>query len=226
MYFDVSGGCQVPLFSRKKPGPNLEGLPLEEYLHIAETEEDPVIIHAALSHAEALAPEDLEIQKKLLLLGRLHERNPKRFDFSVIKSYILHAFEHPEAHQEAERVQMIREIFHHERLKRCLAMAPDPDAFLREYLLALAQDYIRLFVAGDNSHVPRIFGFTFRGSLAKYLAVPAGEIIANIFSSPELTDEESQALGKAFYRAFYDYTNGEVRELDKNLGPQIRALLR
>ncbi|MDD4081293.1 MAG: hypothetical protein PHP02_07770 [Eubacteriales bacterium] len=216
----------MPLFSRKKSGPDLEGLPLEEYLHIAETEEDPVIIHAALVHAEALEPNNLDVQRRLLLLGRLHERNPKRFDFGVIKSYILHAFEHPEVHTEEERVRMVREIFHHERLKRILAMAPDPDAFLREYLQALAQDYIRLFVAGDNSHVPRIFGFTFKGQLSKYLAVPAGDIITNIFSAPELTDEESKALGKAFYRAFYDYTNGEVRELDKNLGPQIRALLR
>lgn len=216
----------MPLFSRKKDSPDLEGLPLEEYLHIAETEEDPVIIHAALTHAEALAPDNLDIQRRLLLLGRLHERNPKRFDFSVIKAYILHAFEHPEAHPEEERSRMVREIFHHERLERALPMAPDPDAFLREYLEALSKDYIRLFVAGDNSHVPRIFGFSFKGSLSKFLAAPAGDIITNIFASPLLSEEESKLLGKAFYRAFYDYTSGEVRELDKNLGPQIRALLR
>ncbi len=216
----------MPFFSKKSPAMDLEGLPLEEYLHIAETEEDPVLIHEALSRAEALAPEDLDIQLKLLLLGRLHERNPKRFDFHVIKSYLLHAFEHPEAHPEEERRRMIREIFDHERLRRATSLAPDAKSFLDQYLLALSRDYMRLFVGGDNSHVPRVFGFTFKGSLAKYLAVPARDIIAGIFSDDNLTQEEAKALGKAFYRAFYDYTNGEVKDLDKNLGPQLRALLR
>ena len=216
----------MPLFSKKAPKINLEGLPLEEYLHIAETEEDPVIIHEALTRAEALAPEDMNIQMKLLLLGRLHERKPNRFDFHVIKCYLLHAFEHPDAHSEEERTRMIREIFDHERLKRCLETASDPERFLGDYLLGLSRDYMRLFVGGDNSHVPRIFGFTFKGGLPKYLAVPARDILDAIFSSPLLSEEEAKALGKAFYRAFYDYTNGEVKELDKNLGPQLRALLR
>lgn len=216
----------MPLFSKKTPPMNLDGLPVEEYLHIAQTEEDPVLIHEALTRAEALAPENLEVQLKLLLLGRLHERNPKRFDFHVIKSYLLHAFEHPEAHSEEERKRMIREIFDHDRLKRCLSLAEDPEGFLREYLLALSRDYMRLFVGGDNSHVPRIFGFTFKGSLARYLAVPTRDIIDGIFSSPLLNEEEARALGRAFYRSYYDYTNGEVKDLDKNLGPELRALLR
>ena len=216
----------MPLFSKKAPKMNLDGLPIEEYLHIAETEDDPVIIHEALTRAEALAPDNLDIQKRLLLLGRLHERNSKRFDFSVIKSYILHAFEHPEAHSDAQREQMIREVFDHPQLKKALALAPDPDAFMQDYLLALSRDYVRMFVGGDNSHVPRVFGISFKGSLSKYLAVPASDIITNILSSPLLSETEGKMLAKAFYRAFYDYVAGEVKELDKNLGPQMRALLR
>ena len=216
----------MPFFSRKTPKMDLEGLPLEEYLHIAETEDDPVIIHQALSRAETLAPDNLDIQMRLLLLGRLHERNPKRFDFSVIKSYLFHAFEHPEAHSESQREQMIREIFDHPRLKKAQEMAPDPEAFTQDYLLALSRDYVRMFVGGDNSHVPRVFGFTFKGSLSKYLAVPAGDIITAILASPLLSGDEGKKLAKAFYRAFYDYVSGEVKDLDKNLGPQVRAQLR
>ncbi|MGI6688975.1 MAG: hypothetical protein ACOX6Y_11645 [Christensenellales bacterium] len=216
----------MPLFSKKPKKMNLEGLPLEEYLHIAETEEDPVLIHEALTRAEALAPDNLDIQKRLLLLGRLHERNPKRFDFSVIKCYILHAFEHPEVHNDSQREQMIREVFDHPRLKKALSLAEDANAFLQEYLLALSQDYMRMFVAGDNSHVPRVFGFTFKGSLPKYLAVPAGDIITNILASSLLSEIEGKMLAKAFYRAFYDYVAGDVKDLDKSLGPQVRAQLR
>ncbi len=216
----------MAFFEKKKQLPDLTGVGLDECLHIADTEEDPVLIHQALSQAEALAPDNLEVQKKLLLLGRLHERNPKRFDFGVIKSYLLHAFEHPEDHEEKKREDMIREIFHHQRLERCLALAEDKTAFLQEYLLDLSRDYMRLFVGGDNSHVPRVFGFSFKGSLPKHLAAPAGDIISNILSSPILTEEQGKLLAKAFYRAFYDYVSGDVKELDKNLGPQVRSLLR
>ena len=215
----------MPLFSKKAPKINLEGLPLEEYLHIAETEEDPVIIHEALTRAEALAPEDMNIQMKLLLLGRLHERKPNRFDFHVIKCYLLHAFEHPDAHSEEERTRMIREIFDYERLKRCLETAPDPERFLGTTYWALPGLYAPVRGRGQQPCTAHL-RLHLQGRLPKYLAVPARDILDAIFSSPLLSEEEAKALGKAFYRAFYDYTNGEVKELDKNLGPQLRALLR
>lgn len=216
----------MPLFKQKKQAPDLSGLTLEKLLFMADTETDPVLIHQALSRAEELAPEDLAVQRRLLLLGRLHERSAKTMDFSVIKSWLLHAFEHPDKHKEAEAKGMARELFDEARLKRCLELAPDRDAFLRGYLEELSKDYIRIFIAADNTHVPRVFGISFRGNLSRYLALPARDIISNILSSPWLSGEEATLLAKSFYRAFFDHVHGEVRELDRLLGAEICGQLR
>lgn len=214
------------MFSRKSKAPQLEGKSLEELLFLAETQADPVVRHAALTRAEMLAPDNLDIQRALLLLGRLHERSPRAMDFSVIKSYLLHAFEHPEEHPPQEVRQMARELFDDRRLLRCLELAPDREAFLRSYLEELSREYMRVFVAADNRHIPRVFGISFKGSLAKYLAAPAKDILSNILSSPYLDEEEARVLARAFYRAFFEHAGGETGELDSKLGAQLRALLR
>ena len=35
--------------------------------------------------------------------GRLHERDGRRVDYSVVKCYLFHVFEHPEQHNERSR---------------------------------------------------------------------------------------------------------------------------
>lgn len=214
------------MFSKKSALPDLTGKTLEELLFLAETAEDPKMIHRCLIRAEELAPNDLDIQRRLLLLGRLHERDPKRFDLSVIKCYLLHAFEHPEKHTSEEARRMTRELFDDPRLARCLDLAGDREAFLRGYLEDLSREYMRIFVVSDNSHLPRVFGFSFKGSLPRYLAVPTRDIIMNALSSPYLSGEEAVVLAKAFYKAFYEYAHGESKELDTLLGAEVRAQLR
>jgi len=213
------------VFSKKSPQPDLANMGLEDLLFVARTQQDPVWRHQALTRAEQLVPENLEVQRALLLHGRLHERDPKKMDFSVIKCYLLHAFEHPEDHPPEEARRMARELFEEARLLRCLKLATDPEAFLREYLQELAREYMRIFVAADNRHIPRVFGISFRGSLARYLAAPACDILRNILSSPHLNEEEARLLARAFYRAFYEFTGGDVTSLDSRLGPQLRGLI-
>lgn len=121
---------------------------------------------------------------------------------------------------------MARELFDDRRLLRCLELAPDREAFLRSYLEELSREYMRVFVAADNRHIPRVFGISFKGSLAKYLAAPAKDILSNILSSPYLDEEEARVLARAFYRAFFEHAGGETGELDSRLGAQLRALLR
>lgn len=216
----------MPLFSKKSQLPDVEKMTLDQLLFLADTQDDPKIIYLALNRAAELSPDDLAIQRRLLLLGRLHERDPHKMDFSVIKSYLLHPFEHPEKHKPEEIRQMAHDLFEETRLKRCLELAPDPDAFLRSYFEELSREYVNIFVAADNSHVPRVFGISFKGGLSRYLAIPGRDIISNIFSSPYLSKEEATVLAKSFYKAFYDHTHGEVRELDKLLGAEICGLLR
>jgi len=216
----------MPLFSKKKEPALREGLTLEQLLDIADTQEDPARVYEALSRAEQLAPEDLNIQRRLLLHGRLHERNPKNLDFSVIKSFLLNAFEHPEKHRPEDLRKMERELFDEPRLQRALELAQDRAAFLRSYLEDLSRDYMRVFISSDSSHVPKVLGFSFKGALPRYLAMPALDILKNVFSSPYLSREEAQVLGKAFYRAFFEQVQGETKVLDAQLGPELLALLR
>lgn len=216
----------MSLFKRKKQQLNLEGMDLSQLLFAADTQPDPRLAYQALVAAQVLAPDSLEVQRRLLLHGRLHERDPKKMDMSVIKCYLLHAFEHPEDHTPAAQKEMARALFDDAQLARCLALADDPPAFLQDYLLDLAREYMRIFIAPDNRHAPRVFGISLRANLQRYLAVPAADIIKNALSSPYLGTDEGILLAKAFYRAFYDHAQGDVKALDSLLGAEIRALLR
>lgn len=213
-------------FRKKTTLLDLTGRSLKELLILAEATEDPKDRYQVLLEAEKINPSDLQVQRKLLLHGRWHERNPAKMDFSVIKCYLLHAFEHPENHLPQEQQRMTRELFDDKRLLRCLELTDNKPQFIKEYLEDLSREYMHIFVAADNSHIPRVFGVSFKGSLQKYLAVPAKDIISNIFQSPYLNAEEARVLAQAFYRAFYEHTHGQVSELDKLLGAEIRALLR
>lgn len=216
----------MPLFSKKPQTQDLTGLGLEQLLLFADASNDPVQKYQALLLAEQKDPQSLPVQRRLLLLGRLFERNPRQADYTIIPCYLFHAFEHPEDHPMQTQQQMVRELFESERLQRCLALAPDPAAFLAEYHQELAREYLRIFIAGDNSHIPRVFGISLRGSMARYLALPCRDVISNILSSPYLSKQEADSLAKTFYKGFYQFHQGEIAQLDKLLGPQILALLR
>ena len=202
-----------------------DNMTVMELIHEARMAQDPRHAYALLKRAEVLAPDSIEVQRALLMHGRLHERDRRAPDFSVIKSYLLHAFEHPEKHSEEQQRQMVRELFDDKRLQHCLALAQDPQAFLRDYLKDLAQEYMRIFIAGDNSHVPRVFGISNRSSMHRYLAVPAADLLHNVFLCPFLSEEEQLQVGKAFYEAFYRQVDGNTKELDRKLGAQLCARL-
>ena len=71
-----------------------------ELLYEAKLSDDPVYAYACLTKAETLDPDNLSVQRALLMLGRLHERGRDPADYSAIKSYVLHSFEHPEKYSE------------------------------------------------------------------------------------------------------------------------------
>lgn len=190
-------------------------------LQRSQEEGDPVRRYALLLEAEKADPGSLNVQKALLLHGRWHERDRRKIDFSVIKSYLLHAFEEPRAHAPAQREQMITELFHEERLERAMGMAPDPQAFLREYLTALSQEYIKLFLKGSSKHMRPVFGFAPAGKPAKLLASPAALMIKNMLGDPLVTQEEQQTLARAFYEGFGRECEDETRYLDDALGEDL-----
>ena len=193
-------------------------------LQKAQEESDPKKRYAVLLEAEKADPDNLNVQKTLLLHGRWHERDRRKIDFSVIKCYLLHAFEEPRAHTAAQREQMVDELFHEERLERAMGMAPDPRAFLLEYLTALSQEYIRLFLKGSSKHMRPVFGFAPAGKPSKLLAVPAAGMIRSMLGDPQLTYEEQETIARAFYAGFDLECEGETGHLDAALNGDLERL--
>jgi hypothetical protein len=193
-------------------------------LQKSQEEGDPKKRYALLLDAEKADPINLNVQKALLLHGRWHERDRRKLDFSVIKCYLLHAFEEPKAHTAIQREQMVDELFHEERLKRAMDLAPDPRAFLREYLTALSQEYIRLFLKGSSKYMRPVFGFAPAGKPSKLLAAPAAGMIKSMLGDPLLMDEEQETLAHAFYDGFDLECEGETGHLDAALGADLALL--
>ncbi len=193
-------------------------------LQKSQEEGDPKKRYALLLEAEKANPDNLNVQKALLLHGRWHERDRRKLDFSVIKCYLLHAFEEPKAHTAIQREQMVDELFHEERLGRAMSIAPDPRSFLQEYLTALSQEYIRLFLKGSSKHMRPVFGFAPAGKPSKLLAAPAAGMIRSMLGDPLLTDEEQETLARAFYEGFDLECEGETGHLDAALGADLALL--
>ena len=120
---------------------------------------------------------------------------------------------------------MAREIFDEPRLHRCLQLSDQPDAFLQSYLQELCADYVRIFILPDASHCRSFLGFTMPGTQAASMAVPAYDVLHNIFLSPDLTQTEQRQLAGAFYRAYRTQMNGHTQPLDERLGNTLGRLL-
>ncbi len=211
----------MPWFSKKKSLTVPENMDEEGLLHEARTSDDPVYAYACLKRAEMLEPANLSVQRALLMHGRLHERDKHPADYSIIKSYLLHSFEHPEQYSEEGLRKAADELFGDARLLRCLELAPDPEAFLAQYVDDLAEEYMRIFIAGDSSHAPRIFGFSAKNMLHSYLARPAADTISNALQSPFLTRVQQLLVARSVYRHFSRQMAGETKALDRLLGAEV-----
>jgi hypothetical protein len=198
---DVPAGEDVPALLRR-----------------AQEESDPVKRFALLQKAEEAAPNNLQVQKALLLHGRLHERDRHKIDFSVIKCYLLHVFEEPETYSFAKREDKIRELISEDRLVKAMDMAPDGQAFLKDYLTALSQEYIHLFLRGSSRHMKPIFGFAPAGKPSRLLAAPAANMLRCMLKEQALSEEMRDMLAGAFYKAYGLEFQGETAYLDEALG--------
>lgn len=140
---------------------------------------DPARKKALLDQAAALCPDCLPVQEALLHLGRLWQRDPRRLDYHVIKCYLLHVFEDPAAEEPGQRQAMVDELTGDPLLRRCLALAEDPDAFLRRYLTRLCREYVRIFLKGSAAHSGRFMGFQVLRP-EKSLARPVARMLDNM----------------------------------------------
>ncbi|MDO5022552.1 MAG: hypothetical protein Q4E07_04355 [Eubacteriales bacterium] len=211
----------MPIFGKK----NIKEVPMDAdvnaLLDIARKEADPAFRHKLLMRARDINPDDLAVQKAILMLGKLHEKSDKGVDFTKIKCYMLHVFEHPEKHTEEDIRSSAEELFHDPQLMLCLRLANDSRDFLEKYLTEIFGDYIRIFLAGDSSNVPSLFGIRPKHSVGRYLAKPMADIISNMMSCPYFTKEQQKLTSGLFYRCSFRFLGGEVKWLDEQLGTEV-----
>jgi len=190
----------------------------------ANKQTDPVKKHDLLLKALQEDPQSLSAAEELLLLGRLHERSPRKLDFSVIKSFLLNAYLEPEEFATVTRQAMRREIFNHPDLARCLALTEDENAFLTRYLTRLSNQFIELFLRGSSRYMRRFFGMGLESRAPKLLAPPAAKLINEVRADQELTAEQRSLLTHAFYNAFSSQMGGDTQWLDQAMAERGIAL--
>lgn len=193
---------------------------LRAVLDAAGKEADPVKKHRMLAEAREAFPDCLPVEEELLFLGRLHERDGKNPSYDVIKCFLLHPYLTPKEFSAAKRDAMRRELFHHEQLERCKALASDPDVFLSHYLERLSEEFVRLFLEGSTYYMRSFFGFTSRKNAPRLLAEPAAQMIGNMAADEALTPEERKALIHAFYRGFSRRMDGQTEWLRQEMERQ------
>jgi len=151
-----------------------------------------------LDQALALCPDSLGVNKAVLLFGRLGEPCKDILNYRRIKCYLLHAFSGEE--KSTDQKEMLAELTEDPQLQRCLSLAPDRDAFIREYFLDLCRQYLNLFIKGSNRYNGSFLGFRL-GSLEKNCAAPVAEMLRNMQSTP-LPPPYGEALPAALKRAY------------------------
>ena len=186
-------------------------------LNKLESMSDPAKKSKLLLQAQAEHPDSLAIAEELLFLGRLSERDPHTLDFSVINSYLLMIYLEPSAVSPEKVEEMRRELFDHPQLARCLALAPDPTAFLNHYLVRLSGHFIDLFLRGSSKYMRRVFGFGLDSRAPKLLASPAAHMLASIRDDSGLTAEQRAMLMRALYTAFSNNLGGDTQWLRKEM---------
>lgn len=182
---------------------------------VAETD-DPVKKHNLLLEGREKFPNNLDIEREILFLGRLHERSPKKFDLTVIKCYLWQLYLTPGEFKKEQQDAMRDELVAGEQLKRCLELSPDPDAFMRDYLERLSREFVNIFLRGSTHYTRSFFGFKMESRFTKYLADPAAAVMRNIYSDEALENHMRITCYDAFYRGFAAEMS-DTRYLDQNL---------
>lgn len=191
--------------------------PIRAALDAAGKENDPVKKYRLLCDAREAFPNCLPIEEELLFLGRLHERDGKNPTFDVIKCFLLHPYLTPKEFTPQKRDAMRQELFHHEQLERCKALAPDADAFVSHYLERLSEEFVRLFLEGSTYYMRSFFGFTSRKNAPRLLAEPVARMMENMAADEALTPDERRMLTHALYRGFSRRMDGQTEWLRQEL---------
>ena len=183
----------------------------------ADAEKDPIQKYALLLQAQEQYPDCLAVAEALLFHGRLHERSPRKLDFSVIKCYLWHMYLTPKEFSDEKKAQMRTELFEHPQLLRCRQLASDADDFTRRYLQRLACEFVALFLKGSNHYTRTWFGFRLDNRMSRVLAEPVADMLRCIRQDMALEASRRALLYEALYRGFLIETGSESKWLDEKL---------
>ena len=124
---------------------------LNKLLTKAQAEEDYAKKREILLEAKRLYPDEIEVEKQLLYIGRLYEKGGKP-DFYRIPFWPLNALEKPGEFSRRDRSKMLDSFLNNPELKRVAALSGDGEAFYKEYYTAMMIRYIDLFIKGATSN--------------------------------------------------------------------------
>lgn len=195
---------------------------IEEKIKDILQDRDPIRIHYALCDLDKKYPGNLAIHRALLLQGRLHERNPKKLDYSVIHCYLLQVFLEPETLSREQKRSFLQELIQGENLSTCLHLCPDKNEFLQNYYEEISNRFIDLFLLGSSKYMKSFFGLSMSRNPAKTLANPIAKMILNIWDTDALGDFRfviAKALFQTFQRKFVD-----IGFLKEEMGAKILKL--
>ncbi len=146
-------------------------------------------------------PEDYEIERRILYIGRLYESGGKP-DFYRIPFWPLQALEHPREFSAKERGRMMEAFFEGPEIARVCALAPSEAVFWRDYLGEMAKEYVALFIkcASANS---LFLGFKRRpNDVMQRSAACVARMLQNIENGSLVPEARRQALEEALWRGF------------------------
>ncbi len=212
------------LFGKKQPPP-LPDDP-EELAELSDSLTDPWERRRCVDKALSLAPDSLTVLRTALMLGELGTVPRSKADMRQIKCWILTPLEKPDDFDEAERRRLIREIFDHPLLKKCLSVCGDPEAFMERYIQDLVRQYCSLFIASSSAHSGEILGFSTARSRLRGISAPMADMLENTDACPFLTEEEKALLLGRMAPAFRDFTGGDLSRIRELVGPEMRGKLR
>lgn len=179
--------------------------------------EDPAAKYAVLSEAKVLAPDDPEVNKQILYLGKMYVRDGKA-DFYRIPFWPLTALERPGELPRREKEKMLTAFFNNPEYDRVAELFEDKTAFLTEYYDHMAFMYVDIMMKGSTAN-NSFLGFPRRKEeVCRRCGNGVIAMLKNLEKTDVPTREQKTVLKDALIRAF-----GEVFQTEH--GSEMLAAL-
>ncbi len=197
---DIPRYCAHCAGELRAPGADENGAK-RAFLDKAHMEDDYPRRYSILLEAREQFPNDIDIEREILYLGRLHERGGKP-DFYRIPYWPLSALENPSEYSQKDRQKMLLSFFRNPELERVMSLAGDKDAFFEEYMLHMAREYVSMFMkcASSNS---MLFGFRRKqGEVMKRCAACMARMLQNAETSELVPEDKRKTVVKSLWHGF------------------------